>query len=97
MHSINDLTAAARTTKRAIRLWEREGLLGTVERDAQGRRMYTDMQYMRAKVVSAAQRSCMSLEAIKFAKDWEILRAIDENMEFLRDCKASVRISDFDL
>lgn len=63
--SINDMTLAGRTTQRGVRLWEMQNLLGHVDRDDQGRRMFTPEHIRRAKVIAAAQMVGKTLAEIR--------------------------------
>lgn len=65
MYSIKDMMAAGRTTARAVRWWEDQGLLGTVERTDAGHRRYTQEQVTKAKYIGASQAVGLSLETIR--------------------------------
>ena len=60
--SIDDMCKAGCTTRRGVRYWEEQGLLGEVERTAGNQRRYTDAQVSRAKVIAAAQFGGWTLE-----------------------------------
>lgn len=63
--TVDDMARAGCTTPRGIRYWEKEGLLGEVERSAGNQRRYTQDQLNSAKVIAAAQFGGWSLEDAK--------------------------------
>jgi len=64
-YTVNDMCVAGCTSRRGIRFWESEGLLGIVNRSAGGTRQYTQDQINRAKIIAAAQFGGWSLEKAK--------------------------------
>jgi DNA-binding transcriptional MerR regulator len=64
MHSMDEMTRAGCTTRRAIRLWEEQGLLGDVARSAGDTRQFTPDQMDRARIIAAAQFGGWKLEEI---------------------------------
>ena len=64
-YTVNDMCTAGCTSRRGIRYWETEGLLGDVGRSAGGTRQYTLDQLHRAKIIAAAQFGGWSLEKTK--------------------------------
>jgi len=64
-YTVNDMWVAGCTSRRGIRFWESEGLLGIVNRSAGGTRQYTKDQINRAKIIAAAQFGGWSLEKAK--------------------------------
>jgi DNA-binding transcriptional MerR regulator len=64
MHSVEDMTRAGCTTRRAIRFWEEKGLLGRVDRSDGNTRRYTDEQLNKAKIIAAASFGGWTLEEI---------------------------------
>lgn len=64
MHSVEDMTRAGCTTRRGVRFWEDQGLLGEVARSGGGTRQYTPAQLDKAKVIAAAQFGGFDLETI---------------------------------
>jgi len=64
-YSVNDMCVAGCTSRRGIRFWEDQELLGTVNRSAGGTRQYTQDQLDRAKIIAAAQFGGWSLEKCK--------------------------------
>lgn len=62
MHSIDAMVRAGCTSRRGVRYWEEQGLLGEVERTAGDTRRYTDEQLNRARIIAAAQFGGWSLE-----------------------------------
>ena len=64
-YTVNDMCTAGCTSRRGIRYWETEGLLGDVGRSAGGTRQYTLDQLHRAKIIAAAQFGGWSLEEAK--------------------------------
>lgn len=94
--SIESMTQAARTTPRAIRLWEKRGLLGPVARDDRNKRVFTAAQLERAKVIAAAQMAGMTLDEIRKAHDATLVSAILGGANYMRKA-ATVLDRDFDL
>lgn len=64
-YTVNDMCVAGCTSRRGVRFWESEGLLGTVERSAGGTRQYNKEQIDKAKIVAAAQFGGWSLDKCK--------------------------------
>lgn len=64
-HSIEEMCIAGCTSRRGVRYWETEGLLGTVERTEGGTRRFTDAQLDKARIIAAAQFGGWSLDEIK--------------------------------
>lgn len=54
-YTVNDMCIAGCTSRRGVRFWESEGLLGIVNRSAGGTRQYTQDQINRAKIIAAAK------------------------------------------
>lgn len=74
-YTLTDMMKAGRTTDRAVRWWEEQGLLGKVERSARGHRRYTADQMERAKFIGAAQAAGWDLKEIQRRMlDWTGLR-----------------------
>lgn len=96
MHGIDDLVVSARTSKRAIRLWEKKGLLGVVARDDLGRRVYDEPQLRRAQVIAAAQMAGMSLAEIKNTHELNINGPLADAVEFMEHVMNLIS-RDFDL
>lgn len=65
MHTVDDMTRAGCTSRRGVRYWEEQGLLGEVERSEGGTRRYTSEQMDKARIIAAAQFGGWSLEEIK--------------------------------
>lgn len=63
-YSVEDMVRAGCTTRRGVRYWEEQGLLGTVERSDGGTRRYTHEQLSKARIIAAAQFGNFSLEEI---------------------------------
>lgn len=76
MHSVEDMTRAGCTTRRGVRFWEDQGLLGEVARSSGGTRQYTPAQLDKAKIIAAAQFGGFDLETIG-----KMLLAYDGDME----------------
>jgi DNA-binding transcriptional MerR regulator len=77
--SVDDMCRAGCATRRAIRLWESEGLLGEVKRTAGNTRRFTAEQMDRAKIIAAAQFGGWKLEEIKLmveAYDTDVYEAL---------------------
>jgi DNA-binding transcriptional MerR regulator len=70
-YSVNDMCVAGCTSRRGIRFWEQQGMLGEVARSNGGTRQYTADQIQRAKIIAAAQFGGWSLEeAKKMLAEW---------------------------
>lgn len=76
MHSVEDMTRAGCTTRRGVRFWEDQGLLGEVARSLGGTRQYTPAQLDKAKIIAAAQFGGFDLETIG-----KMLGEYDSSME----------------
>lgn len=63
--TVEDMACAGCTTARGVRYWEKEGLLGEVERTSGNQRRYTQEQLDRAKIIAACQFGGWSLEDAK--------------------------------
>ena len=88
--SMDDMTTAGRTTRRAIRLWEQEGLLGKVDRDDAGRRLFTGDQVDRAKIIGAAQMAGMSLGEIGRSTDQQLWARIDDGARHMSEVRRGI-------
>lgn len=70
--TVDDMARAGCTTTRGIRYWEKEGLLGEVERSSGNQRRYTQEQLDRAKIIAAAQFGGWNLDdAKKMVNDYD--------------------------
>lgn len=79
MHSVEEMCAAGCTSRRGVRYWEDQGLLGSVERSEGGTRRFTDEQLDKARIIAAAQFGNFSLDTIKqMLEEWgdEVYAAI---------------------
>lgn len=65
MHTVDDMCRAGGTTRRGVRFWEDEGLLGVVSRSSGDTRQFTDDQLDRARIIAAAQFGGFKLATIK--------------------------------
>jgi len=65
MHSVEDMCRAGGTTRRGVRFWEEQGLLGNVARSSGDTRQFTDAQLDRAKIIAAASFGGFKLATIK--------------------------------
>lgn len=65
MHTVDEMTRAGCTSRRGVRYWEDQGLLGPVARSAGGTRQYTPEQLDRARIIAAAQFGGWSLDEIR--------------------------------
>lgn len=64
-HTMDEMVCAGCTTRRGIRHWEDEGLLGVVDRSNGNTRRYTAEQLDKARIIAAAQFGNFSLDIIK--------------------------------
>jgi len=70
-HSMEDMMRAGCSSRRGVRFWEEQGLLGKVDRSDGNTRRYTDEQLDKAKIIAAAQFGSWSLEEIsKMLIEW---------------------------
>lgn len=91
-YTVNDMCTAGCTSRRGIRYWETEGLLGIVGRSAGGTRQYTVDQLDRARIIAAAQFGGWSLDKTKeMIAEWGpevrtalIARLIDQSKAALK-------------
>lgn len=90
------VAAAARTTLRAIRLWDSKGMLGPVQRNKRGERLFNDDQLEQAKIISAASMAGMGLDEIQKAGGATLVSAIGGARIFLKQVYAQMD-KDFDL
>lgn len=74
INTLHDMMAAGKATGRAVRWWEEQGLLGTVERQPGGNRKYTQVQVERAKFIGAAQAAGYTLEQIRAGLTYDEVR-----------------------
>lgn len=65
MHSVEEMCLAGCTSRRGVRYWEDQELLGKVERSEGGTRRFTPEQLDKARIIAAAQFGGWSLEEIK--------------------------------
>lgn len=65
MHSVEEMCIAGCTSRRGVRWWEDQGLLGSVERSEGGTRRFTAEQLDKARIIAAAQFGNFSLDTIK--------------------------------
>lgn len=65
MHSVEEMCIAGCTSRRGVRWWEDQGLLGPVERSEGGTRRFTAEQLDKARIIAAAQFGNFSLDTIK--------------------------------
>lgn len=70
-YTVNDMCTAGCTSRRGVRFWEQQGMLGIVERTNGGTRKYSADQISRAKIIAAAQFGGWSLdEAKNMLEEW---------------------------
>jgi DNA-binding transcriptional MerR regulator len=65
MHSVDEMCRAGCTTRRGVRFWEEQGLLGAVSRSDGKHRQFTAEQMDRARIIAAASFGGWKLEEIK--------------------------------
>lgn len=83
MYSVEQMCAAGCTSRRGVRFWEEQGLLGPVSRSEGNQRRYTEEQVKRARIIAAAQFGGFSLEEIGQmleAYDMEVFEAITHKL-----------------
>lgn len=83
MYSVEQMCAAGCTSRRGVRFWEGQGLLGPVARSDGNQRRYTEEQLKRARIIAAAQFGGFSLEEIGpmlEAYDMEVFEAITHKL-----------------
>jgi DNA-binding transcriptional MerR regulator len=62
---MEEMTRAGCTSRRGVRYWEDQGLLGDVKRSDGGTRQYTAEQLDRARIIAAAQFGGFDLDMVK--------------------------------
>lgn len=65
LHTVEEMCRAGCTSRRGVRYWEDQGLLGPVERSNGNTRRYTAGQLDKARIIAAAQYGGWDLAAIK--------------------------------
>lgn len=65
MHSVEEMCLAGCTSRRGVRYWEDQELLGKVERSEGGTRRFTPEQLDKARIIAAAQFGGWSLDEIR--------------------------------
>lgn len=83
MYSVEQMCAAGCTSRRGIRFWEEQGLLGEVERSGGNQRRFTEEQLKFARIIAAAQFGGFTLEEIKAmlpVYDMEVFEAITHKL-----------------
>lgn len=65
MHSVEEMCLAGCTSRRGVRYWEDNDLLGKVERSEGGTRRFTPEQLDKARIIAAAQFGGWSLDEIR--------------------------------
>lgn len=65
MHSIHDVSRSAGLSSRTLRVWEEEGLLAPLTRDANGVRQYSDSVFSRIRQVQALKELGLTLAEIR--------------------------------
>lgn len=94
-YTVNDMCVAGCTSRRGIRYWETEGMLGIVERTNGGTRKYSADQMDRAKIIAAAQFGGWSLEKTKeMISEWgpEARAALIERLAM--QAKAALKLAE---
>jgi len=93
--SMDDMCRAGCATRRAVRFWEDEGLLGEVGRSAGDTRRYTDEQIRRAKIIAAGQFGGFDLATLKkmiAEYDAEVYEALMQRL--LDQARAAIRLQE---
>lgn len=95
MHTVDAMCKAGGTTRRGVRFWEEQGLLGEVARSSGDTRQFTDDQLDRARIIAAAQFGGWKLETIKemleiYHVDPEIYEALLQRL--FDQARASARL-----
>lgn len=93
MYSTAELAREARTTERGVRLWDMHNLLGDVQRDGHGARIFTEEHLKRAKIIATLQMWGRTLAEIKliFAEKFPgnfVVSAIGDIRDFLDEVEA---------
>jgi|SRR5882672_2653167 len=93
-HSMDAMCQAGCTSRRGVRFWESEGLLGEVERSPGGVRRFTDDQLHRASIIAAAQFGGWSIADIKTMVDKYDREVFEALLSRLEDqVKAAARLA----
>jgi DNA-binding transcriptional MerR regulator len=95
MHSIDAMMRAGCATRRAVRYWEDEGLLGDVARSSGDTRQFTDEQLDKARIIAAGQFGGFDLGTIKqmlAEYDAEVYEALMQRL--LDQARAAIRLQE---
>jgi len=94
-HTVDEMCRAGCATRRAVRFWEDEGLLGPVARSAGDTRQYTPEQLNRARIIAAGQFGGFDLATIK-AMIGEYGREVYEALSIRLDdqVRAAIRLQE---
>lgn len=82
-YSVDQMCQAGCTSRRGVRFWEEQGLLGPVARSEGNQRRFTEEQVKRARIIAAAQFGGFTLEEIGRmleAYDMEVFEAITHKL-----------------
>lgn len=93
MRTVEEMCIAGCTTRRGVRFWEEQGLLGKVDRSEGGTRRYTEKQLDAARIIAAAQFGGWKLEEIKqmlIEWDEEVYEAITVRLS--NQIQAAIRL-----
>jgi DNA-binding transcriptional MerR regulator len=72
-YSLKDMMDAGNATARLVRGWERQGLLGAVERTEGGHRRYTAEQVETARQIAAARKvTAKMLRKIRMSAEYDL-------------------------
>lgn len=63
-HSMEEMMRAGCTSRRGVRYWEEQGLLGEVDRSAGDTRRFTPEQLDKARIIAAAKFAGFDLDTI---------------------------------
>lgn len=95
MHSVDEMCRAGCTSRRGVRYWEDQELLGPVARSEGGTRRYTAEQLDKARIIAAAQFGNFSLEDIKQMIDIYDLEVYEALLTRLSDqMRAAARLAE---
>lgn len=94
LHSMDEMCKAGCTSRRGVRFWEEQELLGAVERSEGGTRRYTEEQIKRASIIAAAQFGGWKLDEIRQMVDGYDREVFEALLTRLEDqVKAAARLA----
>lgn len=92
-----DIAKAGRTTLRGVRLWDNLNLFGSVGRDENGARVFTEEHLYRAKEIALAQMDGKTIPEIKRMTAADFNRSAISVRQFAEEMESETTFKVFDL